>query len=321
MIEFARLWVFAALPVPLLAWYALAPQPQRRALRIPAGLAAMLKGLPTNRRASSFGRATRLLVPALGWVAIICAIAGPQTRLGNVLVSNARDVLVAVDLSASMATRDVTVSGDQSAQTDDAAPVERLTLMRDLVGQFIKGRSGDRVALIGFATEAYLIVPLTYDVAAAAQMLTELNIGLPGRRTDIGRAIGLAVQSLKDEPERPRILAILSDGQTNAGGLSALDAAGLAADIGIEIHMIGFGAEIAPENVAHMREISDRTGGAYQGASTARELELAYASINARLPPRAEDRQAYLLRDLSWIPTVFALGLVCWIGWREVRSG
>jgi Ca-activated chloride channel family protein len=234
-------------------------------------------------------------------------------------VSNARDILIAVDLSASMATRDVQAPKDPSGEPGDTAPVERLVLMRDLVGDFIERRAGDRVALIGFATEAYLIVPLTYDVAAAAQMLSELNVGLPGRRTDIGRAIGLAVQSVKDQPAAPRVLAILSDGQTNAGSLSALDAADLAAGAGIEIHMIGFAAEIEPDNAAYMREIAERAGGALHLATTAQELEQAYANIEARVPPRSEASNPHLVRDLAWMPSIVALALACWLGWREFR--
>lgn len=317
MIEFARTWAFAALPLPLLAWFVFPPLGLRRALSIPLGLAAMMRAVSQENARSGFARTSGIWVLTLGWFALICALAGPQMRAGDLLQPSGRDVVVAVDLSASMATQDMPAVGEGAEDN----LVERMELMRDMVGRFIEGRSGDRLALIGFATDAFLIVPLTYDAGAVSQTLHELRVGLPGRKTDLGRAIGLAVQTLKDAPADDRLLAILTDGQTNAGGLSALDAADLAASANIRIHMIGFAAEIEPENAEHMREIAERTGGRYHAATSADALERAYADIDAEATPRAREAKSYLTRDLSWIPTLVAFVVMCWLGLREVREG
>jgi Ca-activated chloride channel family protein len=316
MIEFARIWVFVALPLPILAWHVLPPSISERKLRVPPGVADRLEAV--SKEAGSLGVKSLpgIWGLTLGWLAIVCALAGPHVRAGDVVTASGRDILLAVDLSASMATPDMRVTDEEA---DAANPVERLVVMRDRVGRFIKGREGDRIALIGFATEAYLIVPLTYDVNVVGQMLDDLNVGLPGRRTDIGRAIGLAIQSLKDEPVRRRILAVLTDGQTNAGGLSALDAADLAASLSIETHTIGFAAEIEPDAAEHLRQIAERTGGVYHPATTGDALERAYASLDAVVMPPGKESAVYLVQDLSWIPNLMALAIVCWMGWREVR--
>ena len=57
--------------------------------------------------------------------------------------------------------------------------ITRIELIRNVLGEFMRGRQGDRVSLIGFGTEAYVIAPLTFDVGAAADMLDEVTIGCP----------------------------------------------------------------------------------------------------------------------------------------------
>ena len=115
---------------------------------------------------------TSLALKAACWIALVVALAGPFVQKPAALKPTGRDVIVAFDLSASMAEQDMSV-GDRK--------LARIDVIREKLGAFIRGRKGDRIALIGFATSAFLIAPPTYDVTAVSEMLDEMTIGLPGR--------------------------------------------------------------------------------------------------------------------------------------------
>ena len=146
--------------------------------------------------------------------------------------------------------------------------------MRD----FVATRRGDRIGLIGFASDAYLVAPLTFDRDAVGRMLEVISIGLPGRRTDLGQAIGLAVRGLRRQPPGERVLALLSDGETIAGEIAALDAAELARQAGIVVHAIGFVDEGESDGESPLRKVAAATGGRFFAASSRRRP--------ARDPPR-----------------------------------
>ena len=311
MIEFARTWAFLLLPLPLLAWYLLPMLPARAAVRVPAGVGHWLMAV-SGTGGGAFVSLPRGLVPrVVGWLALIVALAGPHLRGDALLSPTGRDLLVAVDLSASMANTDMRRGADK---------VERIDVVRDLLGAFVKDRTGDRVGLITFASDAYMIAPLTFDTRAVARMLNEVAIGLPGRKTDLGRAIGLAVQVLRKEPPADRLLVVLSDGETNTGALSALDAAALAAETDIRVHVVGFAGAIDPANVAAMRDVAERTGGRYFAATAPETLGQVYAEID-RLEPTAVDAdRPHLIDDWAWAPLTLALGMLLLVGWREVGA-
>ena len=102
-----------------------------------------------------------------------------------------RSIMLAVDLSGSMQTQDMR-SGSQA--------VSRLDAVKDVAGEFIRHRAGDRLGLILFGDEAYLQAPLTLDRSTVRTLLDEAQIGLAGQQTAIGDAIGLAIKRLRDEP-------------------------------------------------------------------------------------------------------------------------
>ena len=311
MIEFARLWAFVLLPLPVVAWFALAQLPERGAVRVPASVWHWLNAL-SGRRAGAGARGPRGLAwRLLGWLALVLALAGPQSTADELLPPTGRDLVVAVDLSASMAEKDMPQAGGAS---------ERIAVVRDLVGDFLARRRGDRVGLIAFASDAFLVAPLTFDTQAVAAMLDELAIGLPGRKTDLGRAIGLSVQVLKKEPPAKRLLVVLSDGEANSGDLSALDAAALAQAAGITVHMVGFAREIEDANARFMRDIAARAGGRYFAADTPEMLGQVYAEINRLAPVAADGDRPHLLADWSWTALALALLLLFPIAWQELRE-
>lgn len=310
-IDFARLWALLVLPLPILAWRLLPKRAERAAVPVPASVGAWLTALSATDAATRLGIPPGLFWRLLGWLCLVVAFAGPYTTGKSLLPPTGRDLIMAIDLSASMAETDVLAAG---------ARRERIAIVRDLAGEFVGQRQGDRIGLIAFASEAFLIAPLTFDGRAISQMLDELAIGLPGRKTDLGLAIGLAVQSLKHEPPAKRLLIILSDGEANAGDLSASDAASLAAEIGMTIHMIGFAGDIDSPKAQFMQDIAERTGGRYFAATSSETLAEVYAQINRLSPISTDSDRPHLVTDWTWLPLLLALGALSMITWRELRD-
>ena len=193
---------------------------------------------------------------------------------------------------------------------EDAGDTNRLQTVRSLLAEFIASRQGDRIALIAFGDDAYLVSPFTYDSSAVNRVLSELTIGLPGRKTDLGQPIGLAVKLVQQVGAMATNMVIVTDGETNTGALSATDAARLADELGMTLHVVGFASTVKPENSTYMKEIAELTGGSYAEALNANQLQSVYAQLDTRAMPqlRKESSQSdRLLNDLTWIPMVLAL--------------
>ncbi len=307
MIEFARAWAFIALPLPIAAWLLLPPLPLRAAVAVPPSIWRILEAVAAHDSRRP-GLPDRLpVLPALGWLALVVALAGPIVRGEPLVRSNGRDMVLAVDVSASMA-------------ESDAGDGRRIDAVRAMLAEFVHGRHGDRIALIAFGSDAHLITPLTFDTAALAATLDEISIGLAGRRTDLGQAIGLTVKVLRAQPEAERVLILISDGETNLGDLAAIDAAALAAERGIRIHMIGSAAALDAANAAHMAEIAERTGGSFLRASDSMALDRVHDLLDRLAPVEAPSEPVHLMRDWTWLPLVSALVILAAIGWREARD-
>ncbi len=309
--DFAHPWLLALTPLPILAWMILPTARERGAVRVPA---SVLAHLLTQSAQSSGSRAVRpgeLVFKTIGWIALVLALAGPFLKRPAVLAPTGRDVVIAFDLSASMAEQDMNI-GDRK--------VARIDIIRDRLGAFVKSRKGDRIALIGFASEAYLIAPLTFDVTAISEMLNEMTIGLPGRKTDLGQAIGLTVKLLRPEPKGERLLILISDGEVNAGQLAATDAAALARVIGLRIFSIGFAEEISAENTAHLAELAKITDGTFRSATSVALMQDALGQVQAMAPIVPGDANADRRQDLRWPFLLASLMCLLVIGWQEYRD-
>ena len=244
-----------------------------------------------------------LLVLCLLWLTLLGALARP-TWIGEPvsLPASGRDLLVAVDLSGSMQVEDMVV-GQHT--------VSRIDAVKQVVGEFIERRRGDRLGLILFGSNAYVQAPLTFDRNTVQRFLREAQLGFAGRETAIGDAIGLAVKRLRERPADSRVLILLTDGANNAGEVEPLDAARLAADNGVKIHTIGIGSDkmvmpglfgssfgskvVNPSRDLDedtLREIASSTGGNYFRARDPAELINIYQLLDA-LEPVEQEAQSY----------------------------
>jgi Ca-activated chloride channel family protein len=234
MMHFAWPWIWILLPLPWVIRRLLPPasQPDPAALRVP--FFTRLQQLAGGHQDGHSRPVSTSWTAYLIWLLLICAAARPQW-LGQVvqIPLSGRDLMLAVDLSGSMQTRDMTLDGRS---------VDRLSMIKSVAGHFIAQRKGDRIGLILFGTHAYLQTPLTYDRTTVRTMLDQAVIGMAGKATAIGDAIGLAVKRLRKDPNQSRVLVLLTDGANDAGEVNPQQAAKLANRAHIRIYTIGVGA-------------------------------------------------------------------------------
>jgi len=316
MIEIAFPWILLALPLPLLAWWLFprAPQGGGSALRVPFYDA--VTQLPHESGRGQAGRAAVLMAKIAIWTFLVVAAAQPRwVGKPEPVASRGRDLMLALDLSASMAAPDYSVGGRR---------VDRHTIVNAVAKDFVNGRDGDRVGLILFGSRAYLQTPLTLDRETIVQMLDESEVGLAGRETAIGDAIGLAVKHLRDRPADQRVLVLLSDGESNVGVLDPIEAARLAEQTGVRIYTIGVGAEgqtiqttFGPRAIAGgsgldetaLQQVAEITGGRYFRARDTESLVTVYRQIDALEPTEGEETYVRPMRALFHWPLTAAFAL------------
>jgi Ca-activated chloride channel family protein len=284
-------WLLALAPLPLLVRWLLpeAPGHGLQALRVPWFGAVAGAGGPGPRRP------WLAVLALLSWLLLITAAARPQ-YVGEVqdLPVTGRDLLLAVDISGSMDTQDMLWQNRQ---------VNRLEVVKRVAGDFIARRRGDRVGLVLFGSQAYLQTPLTFDTETTAILLEESEIGLAGRETAIGDAIGLSVKRLREDAATERVLVLLTDGANTSGEVEPLQAAEFAAREGLTIYTVGVGADemmvqdffgtrvvnpSADLDEDTLRTIADRTGGRYFRARDARGLEQIYEILDELEPVESD---------------------------------
>ncbi|QSX35960.1 vWA domain-containing protein [Shewanella sedimentimangrovi] len=315
MLTLAWPWLLTLLPLPLLIKNNASRDSDAR-LHLP-GVAGLAR--PKLQRTSASGRKTLLLL----WALLLLALSRPQW-LGDPieLPSKGRDLMLAVDLSGSMQIEDMVLNG---------ATVDRFTLIQQVVSEFIERRKGDRLGLILFADHAYLQAPLTQDRRSVAQYLREAQIGLVGKQTAIGEAIGLAVKRFDNLEDSNRILVLLTDGSNNAGDMAPDQAAAIAAERKVKIYSIGVGAEAMERRTlfgrervnpsmdldeAQLQSLAKTTGGKYFRARNTEELEQIYQAID-ELEPVSRDQQSFRpSADLFYLPLSLALLLSLWLALR-----
>jgi Ca-activated chloride channel family protein len=252
------------------------------------------------------------------WLALLVAAARPQWIGEPVgLPTSGRDLMLAVDISGSMKIPDFSVNGQE---------VTRLEVVKAAAGEFIAGRTGDRVGLIVFGSQAYVQTPLTFDRDTVKAMLRETEIGLAGQETAIGDAIGLAVKRLKEQPAGSRVLVVLTDGANTAGEVSPTQAAALAEEQGIRIYAIGVGADrmevpsffgtqtVNPSRDLDedtLRHLAQRTGGLYLRAKDTEGLRRVYEALDRLEPATTETELFRPTAELYIWPLGLALVLSC----------
>ncbi|RBH59972.1 MULTISPECIES: VWA domain-containing protein [Pseudomonas] len=312
MFEFAWPWLFALLPLPWLMRILL-PVADSGEASLKISFLADLESLARRRARVSLPSWRQQLPFILLWLLLLCAAARPQWLGAPLpLAASGRDLLVAVDLSGSME------YPDMRWQDED---ISRLGLVQHLLGDFLEHREGDRVGLILFGSKAYVQAPLTFDRRTVRIWLDEAKIGIAGKNTAIGDAIGLAIKRLRQRPTQSRVLILVTDGANNAGEIDPITAAHLAAEESVKIYTIGMGADPQQTGTLSMlglnpsmdldepalKEIASITGGRYFRARDGQELQAIKETLDQLEPVAQQPTQARPARALYHWPLSLAL--------------
>ena len=231
-LTFARPWLLLLLlAIPLVAW-----------LRGKRGPAAALTYSSTaslraigKRSAARAGKILRTLL-LVSLAIFVIALARPQ--LGKSLTqieASGIDIMLVLDVSGSMLTKDFTIGGQEATRVD---------AIREVTRKFIEGRPNDRIGIIAFAGRPYVVSPMTLDHDWLLQNLDRVRIGLVEDGTAIGSAMAAAASRLNDKHSKSRVLVLLTDGENNAGKIPPNTAA--EAVKALKIHFYAIGIAPAP---------------------------------------------------------------------------
>ncbi|WP_210489218.1 VWA domain-containing protein [Rufibacter aurantiacus] len=163
---------------------------------------------------------------------LVVALLGPSFgAMTKEIRTNGKDVYLAVDLSQSMKAQDV--------------PPSRLEKVKLELQEFIQNSNADRIGLIGFSSEAFVLSPLTYDHGALDLFVQSLRTSLaPAEAAQLGPVLQLASQKFREtetsrETERSKILVVFSDGETF--GENVQEAVSTLVYQGVRVYCIGIG--------------------------------------------------------------------------------
>jgi len=257
----------------------------------------------------------------LGAVALlILALARPQVRWGQAEIeASGVDIVLAVDASGSMSALDF-------ATADDVAM--RLDIVKRAIKRFIAKRPNDRIGLVAFAREPYLISPVTLNHDWLLRNVDDLHIGsIDGSATAIGPAIGMSANRLRDlKDAETRIIVLLTDGEDNVQSIPPIAAAEAAAAYGVKIYTIAAGTsgrvqmphlndagqivtdsrgvpivrayDVSRVDEATLKDIAETTGGKFFRANDRYDLESIYAEIDRLEKSEVKLLHSQLFRDI-----------------------
>lgn len=330
MFEFHWPWAALLLPLPLLLPY-LWPrhdeqkeedlEGQRQTLLHPR-LDALQEAYQARRARLRIGGWVHKILLALLWSALVVALMRPQWLTPYTEVSTpGYDLMLAVDASHSMDAMDFTVAGRQ---------VTRMQVVKGVMGRFVDSRDGDRIGLIIFGSQAFVLSPLSMDRHAVRQLLDGVVASIAGQGTALGDAIALGVKKLRERPPQSRVMILIADGDNSAGGFAPIEAARLARMAGVRIYVIGVGSKqeqipIYEEgrikyrddltmNEDTLQELAEITGGAYFRATDTSALEEISERVGELEKTEAEARTAFLPEPLFRWPLALALAVLLALG-------
>lgn len=323
MFKLALPWVLLCFPVPFLIWF-LMPRARLQlatALKVPF-FSAMAGIVDPKKRALSQQKTIALF--CLIWFLVLFALSGPRWVGPPIpLTRESYNIMLALDLSGSMEVPDMMLHG---------RPASRLSVVKQAAIQFVNDRLGDKIGLIVFGSRAYLQTPLTYDRPNVLMRINDATVGLAGKTTAIGDALGLAIKRLQAVPKQGRVIILLTDGVNNAGVLEPLKAAELARSDNIKIYTIGLGSEEAPRDFGGvfmnlsadldeetLKKVAQMTAGRYFRATDMQSLQTIYQTIN-QMEKVSQDQATIRPQHEYYIwPLALAFGLLLY--WFSAHAG
>ena len=306
-------WLFLLLPLAIF-WYVWKRNRQTAALKI-----SSVKGFKTSKNWLARLRPALFILRLLALSALIIAMTRPRTVDESTRIKTTKgiDIVMAIDVSASMLARDLKPN--------------RLEALKTVAARFINERPNDRIGLVEYAGESFTKTPLTSDKSIVLSSLKGIqynNIKEGGPA--IGMGLATAVNRLKESKAKSKVIILLTDGVNNSGFIDPKIASELAVEFGIKVYTIGLGTNgmalspigIRPDGGFQygnmqveideelLKEIAQTTGGTYFRATSTTRLVEIYEQINELEKTDIEEFK-YTNYDELFRPWVlFALGLL-----------
>ncbi len=252
---------------------------------------------------------------------IIIGLARPQAgKEESEITTEGIDIVLTLDVSGSMLAEDFEINGKR---------FNRLVVVKDVVEDFVKGRTNDRIGMVIFSGRAYTQCPLTSDYGVLLEFLEKVKIGMIEDGTAIGSAIGTSINRLKDTKAKSKVVILLTDGRNNAGEIDPLTAAEIAKTLNVKIYTIGAGTTgLAPFPATDffgnkvlkpvkvdiddelLAKIAEMTGGMYFRATDTKSLKDVYAEIDTLEKTKIEVKQYTEYDELFRYFVLAAFGLL-----------
>lgn len=282
-IEFAYPQFFALLlilPVMIL-WYVTGSNKQQGTMIVsstdPFGKADSWK---------TFFRHTPFVFRVLGLIALIIALARPQTRNDEqILTGQGIDIILCMDVSGSMLAQDFLPN--------------RLEAMKQVAADFVEKRPTDRIGLVVFAGESFTVCPITTDRTMLKTHIVNAQSSFLADGTAIGDGLATSVERLRGSKAKSRVVILLTDGENQGGLIDPLTAKEIAKSDGVKVYTVGMGTEgyasapmqnetgqvsLQPQKVnidePLLRQIAGETGGLYFRARDNSSLQNIYTEID-----------------------------------------
>ena len=281
MLTLGEPWLLLLLPLPLLV-RSLLPASEAKHPALWAPWFERVVGLLKNRGQQQVEPvklpSSTLLLCWIAWSLVVLALARPQLLEDPISqVIPTRDLLLVVDLSGSMEANDFT--------NEEGERVDRLTAVKEVLDEFLERREGDRVGLIVFGNAAFVQVPFTQDLDACRILLEETTVRMAGPRTVFGDAIGLGIALFESSEVDQRVIIALTDGNDTGSQVPPAEAAKIAKDNEVTVHVVGVGdptttGEEALDEEA-LQAVAKTSGGQYFHANDREELEAIYTELDA----------------------------------------
>jgi Ca-activated chloride channel family protein len=233
------------------------------------------------------------------------------------------DIMIALDVSLSM---------DIDDFVDEGQRAKRIDVAKAVVDDFIGRRPDDRMGLVAFAGRPRDASPITLDHKWLRRALDELRLNDQFERgtvkeqgTAIGSALAAAASRLDARDAKSKIILLITDGASNSGKISPVEAAEHAKTLGIKIYTIAIGTKEGRVDRSIMRfpyqefdiptlkKIASLTGAEHYWAQNLKSLRETFTTINQL--EKTEARSLTIIDDrelFHWfmIPSLIA-ALVC----------
>jgi len=217
------LWLLIAIPL-LAVWYFFMRKKDSAVLTMPS-----VKGFKTGSSILPKLKPLLYVLRLLAIAFLLVALARPRNVAVSTRVKANRgiDIVMAIDVSASMLARDLKPN--------------RLEALKTVATNFVNRRPNDRIGIVVYAGESFTQTPITSDKGIVKRTISEIKWGQLEGGTAIGMGLGSAVNRLKESEAKSKVIILLTDGVNNSGFVDPKTATELAKELRIKVYTIGIG--------------------------------------------------------------------------------